>query len=479
MVAHHFSQALEYARASGQDPTPLSEPARFALREAGDRALGLNAFAAAERFYAAALELWPRDDEARPRLLLSLGRAQPQLERAQPALAEALEGLLALEDFEGAAEAELMLSNLSWYRGNRDEAYDHMVRAERFVEREGTSVIRARVLAELARYHTLGGRDEAAMIVGRQALEMAEALGLDSIRVSMLTYTGSARVRLGDVDGFADMRRAVEIGVEANLPEAARSYTNLAATLMHSGYLDDAIGAFDEGRRFGENFGPSDTLAWLRDQKLGGVALHRGEWDTAVARADELIAGDPHYRQRSAFTVRGLIRLARADPEGALDDAERGVALARAAKDPQAVVPALNALAFIRVGVGMGAEADSLATEVLDLDPVRNEVGAILFFLFWTLRALDRVGELETALAGARPDNRWHAGAQALLRGEFTRAAEIYSEAGSRLLEAYALLQAAEDGQPSAQLGKAIAFFREVRATAWLERAESLVEATA
>ena len=48
MLAHHFAAALDYAHASGvQETAALAEQGRIALREAGDRAFALNAFAAA------------------------------------------------------------------------------------------------------------------------------------------------------------------------------------------------------------------------------------------------------------------------------------------------------------------------------------------------------------------------------------------------------------------------------------------------
>ena len=62
MLAHHWRSALELARAAGRDDDELADRARLALREAGDRAFSLNAFASAERYYAEALELWPEDD---------------------------------------------------------------------------------------------------------------------------------------------------------------------------------------------------------------------------------------------------------------------------------------------------------------------------------------------------------------------------------------------------------------------------------
>ena len=57
LLAHHWQAALQYATAAGRDTTVLAVPARLALREAGDRALSLNAFVAAARWYQAALEL--------------------------------------------------------------------------------------------------------------------------------------------------------------------------------------------------------------------------------------------------------------------------------------------------------------------------------------------------------------------------------------------------------------------------------------
>ncbi len=62
MLAHHYSQALEYARDSGQPTEELQRRARIALREAAERAAALNSFAVSQRHYLAALALWPEDD---------------------------------------------------------------------------------------------------------------------------------------------------------------------------------------------------------------------------------------------------------------------------------------------------------------------------------------------------------------------------------------------------------------------------------
>ena len=74
MLAHHYLNALELARAASQDTTALAAPARAAMQAAGDRAFALRAFAAAAGYYRAALALWPQDaQEQRAGLLRLLG----------------------------------------------------------------------------------------------------------------------------------------------------------------------------------------------------------------------------------------------------------------------------------------------------------------------------------------------------------------------------------------------------------------------
>ena len=58
LLAHHYLSALDLARAAGSEDGLLRDRARIALSTAGDRAAALGAFQAANRFYAAALELW-------------------------------------------------------------------------------------------------------------------------------------------------------------------------------------------------------------------------------------------------------------------------------------------------------------------------------------------------------------------------------------------------------------------------------------
>ena len=72
MIAHHYTSALELARAAGQDTADLTSRARPALQAAGDRAMTLSAFSSAAGYYRAALALWPEDAQSQRAGLLRL-----------------------------------------------------------------------------------------------------------------------------------------------------------------------------------------------------------------------------------------------------------------------------------------------------------------------------------------------------------------------------------------------------------------------
>ena len=131
MVAHHWQAALEFARAAGQDGDDLADRTRLALRDAGDRAFALNAYATAEKYYAEALASWPDAEPGRPDLLFRRARSLHLAgdDRRQPALEEARDALLEVGAVEPAAEAEAFLAQAAWYRGDRADAEPHFARA--------------------------------------------------------------------------------------------------------------------------------------------------------------------------------------------------------------------------------------------------------------------------------------------------------------------------------------------------------------
>src|SRR5712691_10990195 len=300
MLAHHYVAAIDYARAAGREDSELAEPARRALRDAGERAYALNAYAAAARFYERALELTPAMDAAKPRLLLQLGHALHFVsdERREHTLDRALEALVAAGDHEGAAEAETLLAELWWHRGQRDRANAHLERARELVADVPPSPGKARVLSQLSRYHALAEENEQAIELGMKAVAMAESLDLPELQAHALNNVGVAKSNMGDESSFSDLQRSIEIALAANSPEAARGYNNLGAITWERGDFRRSSELFAEAVRIGEEFGLRSQVRYSRAVQTRTL-FRLGEWDEGLRRADAFIAaceaGERHY----------------------------------------------------------------------------------------------------------------------------------------------------------------------------------------
>jgi tetratricopeptide (TPR) repeat protein len=486
MVAHHCLNGLEYARAAGAETEDLAERARVALVHAGERALALNAFAAAARFYRDALALWTAADSERAHVLFRLGEALLRVrdQEAGQVLDEARASLLDAGEPETAAEADALLAEVWWHRGDRDRCFDCLHRSFDLVRHAPSSRSRARVLSHVARFRMLADENDEAIRVGRQALAMAEELGLDQLRAHALNTIGVARFSGGDDDGIADVERSLEIALEANAADAAgRAYTNLSALLQARGDFRRHREVAAEGTRLAERFGDISSVLHLQTHIIQSQYAI-GDWQRAVRLADEFIvqceSGSPSYSEVWVRTMRGAVRLARGDDDGALEDARSGLAVARNAKDPQALVPALGLSARVHAELGRTAEARQIARELLSL---RGGWGWFRIDLAWVAERLGIDGELRRQLDTMHPSLGLDA-LRAVLDREFERAAERFAEIGSLPDEALARLRAAErlvaEGRANSadtQLQQALAFWRDVGATRYIREGEALLAA--
>jgi hypothetical protein len=135
----------------------------------------------------------PRGDGRPPEL--HLGHALYQgTGSGTAAFVAARDGLLAAGDSGAAAEAEIILAELASYVGEHDRASNHLGRALDLIEPEHASWTKAFVLSHAARLNLLRARLGAAIALGRQALQIADSLDLDEIRVHSLNTIGTARV---------------------------------------------------------------------------------------------------------------------------------------------------------------------------------------------------------------------------------------------------------------------------------------------
>ena len=475
MLAHHYLSALEFAGAAGLDTSALAAPSRAAFRDAGDRALALNAFTAARRFYAAALDLVSQDDPARPYLVWKLVQADAVVRESDlDALGEAVAGFLAASDTEAAAEVEAYIGITLWNRGLRGDADEHLERAFALVEDAPLSPQKVRVLAERSRFRMWSGDNEGAVRAGREVLVMAEELGLDDVRASLLNNIGTSRVVLGDEGGFSDLEQSLAIGLEHSLAQHLhRTYHNLMESYRAVGRLVESAEVLAEERISDERFGLERQLRWV----MGEEAVDRywrGDWKTALALSNEFIAevenGSPHYMESGCRFVRASIRLACGDEPGADEDSARGLDLGREQKDLQAFAPMLALRARILLALGATVEAAGLVDEVL-AQPLHY---ASVVDLAWALTDLQRTDELLSRADEPGP-TRWLETALAIAGGRIESAADILAEMGNVADEAYARLRSGRDHE----IRRALEFYRSVGATRFIEQGESMLAATA
>jgi class 3 adenylate cyclase/tetratricopeptide (TPR) repeat protein len=433
-IAHHYLQALEYARHAAQDELAFAERARSALREAGDRALALNSFTSAERFYAAAVDLW--GDDAPPELLFRLGTARfHAIGAGSEVLERAQAQLLARGDVELAAEAEVMLAEETWMQGHRDAGFEHLERATALLRDAPATRSKAYVLCSLARFLRNDGRDDDAIEAGREALAMAEQLGLDELCANALCTLGVARAETGDLGGVEDLERSIVIAQSVGSPESVRAFLNLGSILARLGDLPRAFALHAEGHRAAERFGDLGGIRWLQAERLY-ADYWSGRADDALGRADDIVreveAGTSHRMELDARLIRGWIRLERGAVTEAEDDGRRALEFARVAGDPQALFPALAFAARVAVAAGREAKGTAIVDELLrswdewdlalpsgglaDLGIVAHDVG--------------RTDEL-VRVASGKTATRWLDAALAAAKGEFARASELYRAIGS------------------------------------------------
>ncbi|MDQ2982245.1 MAG: hypothetical protein M3R26_07990, partial [Actinomycetota bacterium] len=452
MVAHHYLNALELARAAGQDHGEIDARAKEALREAGDRAAALNALPQAERYYAEALELAAPDDPERPELLFRYGRIRYAREsQGAEELTAARDAFVAAGDRERAAEAALMLANISWREGARDRMLTHLADARSLVANTPPSRVQASVLSNVARYEMLADQNDKAIEVGLQALRMAEQLGLDDLRAHALNNIGSARAASGDPGGLAQLEESIALASSSNsISDLLRGHNNLAGMQLVYGDLEQARAGSVETRRLAEHFGHHWFVRFI-DGGVASDAYIAGEWDDALERASafltEVESGSPHYQAGYSYIVRGLIRLGRADPVGAETDAERAIELAQGAGGPQLVqtVLALAALIFLSTGNDMRAKetVDGAIVGLREV-PQMGFAGVEAHTLAWAALTIGRESEVVALLDREQFETPWIRAGRAAAAGDFPLVADVLAGIGAVTSEALFRLRSAE-----------------------------------
>jgi tetratricopeptide (TPR) repeat protein len=214
------------------------------------------------------------------------------------------------------------------------------------------------------------------------------------------------------------------------------------------------------------------------------ATLHDGAWDDALRAAQAFIAecerGSPHRAEQTARMLRAKICFARDDVESGKAECERALALARDF-DLHLRIDALSELVEVYADAGLIEESRYVAGEILSHEP-KAASGAVVS-LAWAadLIGLDK-SQLESLLEEFPRHNAWRPIAELMLAERWEDVADLALEIGvkglgadARVRAGEALLASGRVDEAREQLGKALAFYRSVRATRLIRETEALL----
>jgi hypothetical protein len=222
-----------------------------------------------------------------------------------------------------------------------------------------------------------------------------------------------------------------------------------------------------------------------------GDAYAFGRWDDARRLSDEFLAetektGTPHYMEHAVRQFRALMAAAEDDLDRAREEATTALGMARDARDPQAVIPALITGAYVDAVAGLESEAASLFAEALEADERGIFVVGVGVATPWVADRLGLLDGLRELAAKAAPRSPWVEALDAYLAGDLARAADAYADIGAlpdaawtRLAAAERLTDAGRYAEAEQHLAQPLAFYRSVGATGYVRRGEALLRASA
>ena len=487
MLAHHYQSALTLARASGQPIDDFVDAARDAFAAAGARAWALGSYAASARLFDSALTTSDADHPSHAELLFASARAHywsdgtgfDQMRSAVATLRD--EGKTA-----EAAEAAAWISRASSLRGDFVDADAYADLAVELTASLPNSAARVVALAARATLHMMEANDEEAIRIAREALPMAEQLGLEQLQARILTTLGKARFNAGDRDGISQIEEAIAVAQRINSLERLHSaYDNLAGAQHRLGLRQECFATLELLRQSVERHGSLDERRWVRfiDAEHDFEA---GRWTEALSTVqdfiDEFLAGIPFGLAAPCFDVRAMCSLARGDITAAERDAREAIRLAEATALRPAVDLPLVVLAMVLYEKGRRDEVESIVSRVMASPLVSGPFPFVSVELACLAVDLGLADRLRLSLENSRLRTPWEEAALAILDGEATRGADIVGELVEIPSEAYVRLHAGRSmitegriDEAVVQLTRANELCRRMEASGWAQRADEML----
>lgn len=177
----------------------------------------------------------------------------------------------------------------------KGDGWAELCQAQDLVHGLPPSPVHAEVLAHTAAWEANHNPRPDNLETARRAVELATAVGAESIELHARLTLGSRMVHAGHTtEGLAEMAEAVsrvcERGYAAIL---GRAHVNYSGTLEHAGQYAHALRVIDEGIERAHRYGLQDVKAWLHGNRAATLCM-LGRWDEvteAIEQARELAQG--------------------------------------------------------------------------------------------------------------------------------------------------------------------------------------------
>jgi DNA-binding CsgD family transcriptional regulator/tetratricopeptide (TPR) repeat protein len=407
---------------------------------AGDRAASLKAHREAAFQYGRALRFIDESADPDTRVRLLTRRSfecllSDLVDQAIESTREAIEILTDLGRMHEAGDQWTLLTRLLWTNGRRVDADEALAKALEILEALAPGPELAMAYARRASMEMLAGREAGAVEWGRRAIALAEQTGATKALVNALNSVGAATGLAGDPAGEELLVRSLRESLAANLEDdAARAYTNLAATAQANMQIQKAIDYSEAGMAYCTDHDLHASRLCLHSGYMELLML-RGDWAAAVEESVQLL--EHHEWSRTTKILYGIvvarIRARLGDTDWALLDES----LENAA--PTQELQFLGAVAVARAEArwldGTPELVRDEVTKAYEMalecdDPaLRSELA------FWLWRA----GEIDEPPAGTREPYAL------VMAGEYRQAADAWSAAGMPYEAAVALADSSDE----------------------------------
>lgn len=404
LLAYHYEQALELARASGQnDVVYLEQRTRHFFELAGDRARVLD-MASASRYYTRALELASDDDPRRLELVQKVSFTLGQTQGAAPTipiLRKEAEGFRSRGDDLGLGAVLVRLATGLHLEGEAAEAEAAADEGLRLLESQPPGQHLADAYVFLAGQSLVSGQSQRAKDLAQRAIDLGTQLGLESTVMRGLGFRGGARCDLGDPGGIDDMRKSLELVLQRGETDAAGfGYINLGdAVWVNEGPIE-GLKVHREGMEFCGRRGAISSMMWGRAE-TAWMQFDTGEWDDVIAATDEVATwvegGGTGAAALVAPAFKARVLLLRGNVAAAGQINQDLLPLVRRLGDAQVLGPALVTASLWELAARNTARAGQLAHEFVEV------AGDAPVYICWqmmdTARVFVSAGETEAIAA--------------------------------------------------------------------------------